>query len=278
VAAGMQQALPSRQDTAMTMQAWHDQVCSAHPGGESALQIESPGRFWNQMAGEIFLANYTSTLWGWSSQASIRLLDYWLTFDPAIIFLMICTDPVTALAEAICSELPQENIPGFMSDWHTSTKEMLRIYNRHPERCLLLEYRQCCAAPEALLRLCNHRLGLALNSSTAIPASSDKLPDPLPLYLAHALLKERPELHELQLEIESTYIQLPTAEAIQTDHVRPALDAIVDEYRSLLATETESNQQLDTIHELQARLGESGKDLDELHRQLNSAKEQTGAV
>ncbi len=273
-AAGMQQALPSRQDATLTMQAWHDRICSAHPSSGSELQIDAPGIFWNQMAGDIFLANYNSVLWGWSSPVSVRLLEYWLAFDPAILFLMVYTDPVTALAEAISSELPQDDTADVLAGWQASTKEMLRIYNRHPERCLLLDYRQCCAAPAALLQLCNQRWGLVLNSPAAAPLSGIKLPEPLPCYLAHASLQGHPEIQELQRELESSYTRLSSGEPAQTDHAAPPLAAVVDEYRSLLAAHTREVQQLKTIQELQSMRDISQEELAGLRQQLNLAKEQ----
>ena len=273
-AVGMQQALPSRQDATLTMQAWHDRICSAHPPSESELQIDTPGIFWNQMAGDIFLANYNSALWGWSSPGSVRLLEYWLAFDPTILFLMVYTDPVTALAEAISSEAPQDDSMDFLSGWQASTKEMLRIYNRHPERCMLLDYRQFCAAPAALTQLCSQRWGLTLDSSAATPLSGMKIPDPLPCYLAHASLQGHPEIQELQREIESSYTRLPSGETVPADHAAPPLAAVVDEYRSLLATKVRGTQQLETLQNQQSLLEASREELADLRQQLKLIKKQ----
>ena len=273
-AVGMQQALPSRQDTTLTMQAWHDRICSAHPPSESELQIDTPGIFWNQMAGDIFLANYNSALWGWSSPDSVRLLEYWLAFDPTILFLMVYTDPVTALAEAISSEAPQDDSMDFLSGWQASTKEMLRIYNRHPERCMLLDYRQCCAAPAALTQLCSQRWGLTLYGSVTAPLSGMKIPDPLPCYLAHASLQGHPEIQELQREIESSYTRLHSGETVPADHAAPPLAVVVDEYCSLLATHAREVQQLKTIQEFQSLLEASREELAGLRQRLNLLQEQ----
>lgn len=272
-AAGMQQALPSRQDATLTMQAWHDRICSAHPSSGSELQIDAPGIFWNQMAGDIFLANYNSALWGWSSPGSVRLLEYWLAFDPAILFLMVYTDPVTALAEAISSELPQDDTADVLAGWQASTKEMLRIYNRHPERCLLLDYRQCCAEPTALLQLCNQRWGLVLKSSAVVPLPDIRLPDPLCSYLAHASLQGYPELQELQREVESTYTRLPAEKVYIADHGIPPLAAVVNQYHSLLVASARAQQQLETVKELKARLDEANNEVSELRKQLAVNKE-----
>lgn len=231
-AAGVQPALPLRQDPSFTLTGWHEKVIAAAGGDRMPTSpVKQPGRFWEQFATNLFMENMHQPLWGWGDARSVWLLDFWQQFEPNLHFVLVYTSPQRALAEALAAEREHgADTATLMAAWEAHQTEILRFHHRNPDRTILVDAAECGAAPDALIAACTARWDLELvPSTTALPA----LPAPAPLvgYLAEQLRLTHPGLQVLQQELESS---LQVLQSEPADHAEgPDLFAAVENYRQV---------------------------------------------
>lgn len=254
--AGAAAALPAARDQAMTMAVWHKKVLAMQSMRDDDL-APAPvlGRAWEQMAGDIFLANHTQPLWYWADTGSSQLLDFWLEFDPNTYFLLVHSAPEMALLHAIEQGAESlDELNASLDAWYTRTQLMLRFSLRHPERCQLIGSQAVISQPQPYLQHLVQRWQLPLDYKQV---SSSHQPDILPVahYLIAQLLDEHPQVLALHEEVQAS---LFSVEEARQRRPAPALDLVVQSYlanqRKLLA----ANQQRDALlDELERRLAAS---------------------
>lgn len=242
-AAGVKEAQPLRQDVSFTMASWHEKVIAA-AGGNTTLAgpVQQPGRFWEQFATNLFMANMQESQWGWADPRSVWLLDFWQQFEPNLHFVLVYTSPQQALAEALAAEREHgSDTATVMAAWAAHQKEILRFHHRNPTRTILVDAAECCTAPAALLDLCGTRWKLDLTPApTAITLAAPSMATPLVGYLAEQMRQTQPELQALQQELEaSLQTLLPEAD---NSIITPELFAAVEDYKQIrdAATRAES--------------------------------------
>ena len=71
-ASGLQPALPLPRDARITLANWHQRVLADHSGARGPV---APGRMWEQLAIDLFLANIDQPQWAWGHPDSLALLD-----------------------------------------------------------------------------------------------------------------------------------------------------------------------------------------------------------
>jgi hypothetical protein len=71
--AGLPGANALSRDPQISLSSWHHNVLSNTP--PAALQ--EPGRMWDQLAGELFVANIGQSQWACTDPRILPLLDYW---------------------------------------------------------------------------------------------------------------------------------------------------------------------------------------------------------
>ena len=158
--AGAQPALPAPRTPPVSMAEWHEAVLGQLPDGADVAQ-GAIGRVWDQLAGDIFLANRTQALWFWAETRSTALLEFWQSFELNTRFLLVYTDPAAALEHALSQrELSESELDAFLEAWQQSTRQMLRFHLRHPQRSILLP-ESAAEDATACLSLLGERLGLA---------------------------------------------------------------------------------------------------------------------
>jgi hypothetical protein len=221
VKAGVAPAVASTGRTSVDIDAWHSQVLAQLPqdwdegrderrgdfsygadaigesGGVrdgSALSVNgsSLGRFWDQMAGDIFVANFqaragnATTLaqpWGWANADSVELLSYWASFHPQIRFVLTVTTPQQVLEslldgdddrdlqgevdlpgepKGLSSELADELLDA-LRVWQWRTERALRFYHRHGDRTQLLFAHEALAHPQTLVQWLSRQWGVSLS-------------------------------------------------------------------------------------------------------------------
>ena len=247
--AGMQPAKPAGRDNAMGIALWHDEVMAAMAEDADGLQpIESPGRLWEQLASDIFLANMKSKVWGWADVRSTWLLNYWKDFEPRLKFVLVATAPETMLAHAIMVGEELADIDVIMSTWLTQQQELLRFYHRNTERCVLVDAQDCAVHPQALVQLCKKQWKLALDTGAA-HAAETKATSPISQYLANKLCQGYPEVLGLQHEVAATLSHLATDADTPVDVAGAiSVQALVADYRDLC----HANAELLAQHEANA--------------------------
>ncbi|MEY3759866.1 MAG: hypothetical protein RIR39_1357, partial [Pseudomonadota bacterium] len=148
--AGMMLPKPGNRADFIDMNAWHEQALTLNT--EEA--IATPGRFMEQLAGDIFSANIKSSLWGWADTRSTWLLDFWLDFDPRLYFVLVYVSPEQMLANTIRSETEIDSVDTVIEAWQAHNQHLLRFHLRNPERSLLVDASECVEDPHALIKRC----------------------------------------------------------------------------------------------------------------------------
>jgi hypothetical protein len=208
--AGMAPARAAKREEPVDMAFWHEQVMGLNgQQAEAAQTIPGVGKLWEQLAGNIFMANLDAPLWGWMDTRSTWLLDYWLGFEPALKFILVCVSPQQMLAAAMSTQTQTVSVAELMATWQAHHQALLRFAQRQPQRCLLVDVSECAGYPQGLIERCVAKWKLPL----AEPAASFDAPaeqDQLVLYLAQQLCGEHPQTATLQRELAGAITRLRT--------------------------------------------------------------------
>jgi len=203
-ASGVAHAKPAERSASVSIGAWHDRALPTpdHPARQ-------PGRALEQVAGDIFIANWDQPVWGWSDHRSTWLLEYWRAFDNAVQFVLVCTPPEIALGRAIVNVAqPAESPEATVSRWLAYHTEMTRFYHRSRDRCLLVSETEVSAEPKAFIAACGQTFDIPLNVAAAsLPSQPD---DALGVMLARQYLESVPQVGELWREIQASRTALGT--------------------------------------------------------------------
>jgi hypothetical protein len=265
---------------ALTFPEWHKQVLAAALEASSdPSAVLQPGKFWEQVASNLFLENIRTPIWGWADTRSVWLLDFWQQFEPNLHFLLVYTSPQRALATAMSSGLEQsQDIAALMANWQAHHQEMLRFHNRNPHRTMLIDADECCAAPAAVIAACARKWNLNFETST-IAAPSTTQPSALVRYLAEQLRQTQPFVQSLQHEIEAS---LQSLVAVAPQSALPGTDLnLIDaarEYRSLRNAAGEALTLANQCTQLTAQLERLVADNVQLKMRETKARDETDAL
>lgn len=259
------------------MAAWHDKVLSIYDSSDDG-QPPRLGRAWEQLAGDIYLANHDQQLWFWTSTDSVPLLDFWRDFDPGTCFLLVHTAPDIALADAI--EQGADSISALqdcLTAWHARTQTMLRFHLRNPERSLLIDS-QASTTPRPYLQHLATNWQLPLEASKAENGSS-VAGSPVAQYLIKQLLDSSPQLLALHNEVKACLFQ-PTALEEQESpcNLESALLAYLETRARLQQTENDNRKQRKTLEDLEGQLATSIQATEHLQRALDESEAGTQSL
>lgn len=231
---GMKLSTPVKRDASIDMAFWHEQVLAMAKEESGEIQpIPEPGKLWEQLASDIFVANIKSTLWGWEDSRSVWLLDFWLNFDPRLNFILVCESPQKTLARAMTNGAEAVSVGTVMNTWQAHHEELLRFHHRNPHRSLLVDAHDCAERPRALIERCVAQWKLSLPFVVAA-VSPHQVPDSLALYLGHQLCQDYPDSIGLQHELAATVTHLGEMEQVpNTAECAPEPARIIADYRNL---------------------------------------------
>jgi hypothetical protein len=152
---GLKEPLPSRYE-AQTPQVLQGLILGGHevdlakPG---PLQAIKPGRLWSEMAVNLFMANINQPMWGWADHQTGLLLDFWADFDPQVRFVICYESPNAYLASAL-ADVPEPDVATIdraLNDWSRWNVFLLAQFERHRDRCLLVNSHEALRDPQRLL-------------------------------------------------------------------------------------------------------------------------------
>lgn len=271
---GATAARPAIRDTEISIAAWHRKVLAILAAREADL-VAPPtlGRIWEQLAGDIFLANHTQPLWYWADSDSVHVLDFWRDFDPNTCFVLLHTSPHRALAEAI--EQGRDTLDALqdaLDDWYTRTQLILRFHLRHPARSVLLDSDDALARTGACLEALAQRWQLPLQLSET--ESSRQIESPLVLYLVDNFLQNHPQALALHNEVQASLFPVSG----ETEEV-PTLDAAFADYiethRQLFGGEAENASLRQALENTQGQLAHANLSLQDQQSRLAQLQTQT---
>lgn len=207
LAAGLAQAQPSRREsfTSDELQANLLKACDQDKEEGSTCQRQiSPGKVWQDMADDLFMGNMAHEPWGWADAGTVRLLDFWNDFDQQIGFVLVYSSPEYAVGEAFRNKraTPAE-IDAVIASWTDCNSEILRFYNRHSNRCLLVNASAVIHAPAKFVDQCAETFGIRLELADGYEAGASHV-SAIASSLAKALVANRDEAMALYRELESS--------------------------------------------------------------------------
>ena len=248
---GMQLPKTANRGDLIDIASWHEQaeIIDAEEA-KSGHTLAKPGRFMEQLAGDIFVANNKSDCWGWADVRSAKLLDFWLNFDPRLYFVCVYVSPQQMLANAMSSGGEIGSVGAVMAAWQTHYQQLLRFHLRNPQRSLLVDVSECVKYPHLLIERCIEQWALKIDMPVVAEPRSIAH-DSLALYLANQLCQDYPQAVSLQHELVATLSHL--ADIDQTANSALLLpEQIVADYRVLKDRSVEQELLETTRYELEA--------------------------
>lgn len=270
--AGMTAPAPAARDKQLNLARWHQQVLAAEKGTQPHAQL-SPGRLWEQLAGDVFVANLQADLWGWADSRSTWLLDFWLNFEPNIKFVLVCVSPQQMLADCLAENPDPDNnnlVEKTIRLWLVQHQEMLRFHNRHPQRSLLVMADDCMADPDALLAQCQDKWQLPLNPLQS-PFNAAPATDAMFSFLAEQLCRDFPELESLNHELAATITRFGPEETPASLSLAQAI-AHYQQLQQQLEQQRSEHSKQET--EYRSRVKQLESERDTLNKQTNEQQAQ----
>jgi hypothetical protein len=217
--AGMAEALSiEKNGRQLNMTQWHDRFCSAASLEQDA---SGPGKFGDQLAGELFFSNMETPFWGWADSRSTFLLDFWAAFDPRIVFILTCCSLDHHLARLMeTQDAASLNLDDLITSWQQFHTHLLQFYHTYPDRCLLVDIHDCAMQFNTLNQTCRDKWHLPLTDIPESESESESYPFPAPLarHIAAGFTKNHPEAASLWNEIQAT-VSRSTSDPVQADGI-----------------------------------------------------------
>ena len=292
---GLATAKPIERETTISMEDWHKRVAPI------LSEQQQPGRLWEQLAGDLLLANFQQPQWGWADPASLAALEFWSELEPGLGFLLLTSDPQDYLAycllEGSGDSGGEVDEKACLQQWRTYHERMLAFYLDYPERCLLVNARQARANPSALAEKLQERWGLELTlSSSNFPVlagnSRQEAPITLAYYVANKTLVDqgqgltplRDELNAAQFPLAEPDVEadldgnilgsanLSLASILRDYQRRCARDLSESERKALESLRRENEQLLAKLRYVQEQWEATTENQQSLEQQLAEAK------
>lgn len=309
-ACGMAPAQPSRREGFAPDQI-SETLCKAHNtpalhrlGNDREVQQVDVAPVWQSLAMDLMLGNIDQPLWGWADPKAVYLLDYWLTLDPSLHFILVYDRPHSVLTRMGLQEaasLTREALQQRLDAWSAYNAAVLGFHLRHPERCLLVHSEQVVRSADASLqhvraridapwkdRLPNTGMSATQLVSTDVEdakpvtqslALDDEVPfeaSALSTVVASTLLKDQPGSHALYEELQASANLPLQADLAQGEDPALAMEA----WLSFVAVQEKLHSQHQLTRQLQAgreqaeRLAQERERLIEDERQLRASERQ----
>lgn len=102
----------------------------------------------------------------WADERSALLMEFWLTVDPSIFFLIGVGAPDFELAQYALAQgapLQAAGVNAMLGGWRATAAKLLRFAAGHRDRCLLVDAERALAAPRALVGAVGDALPLLLS-------------------------------------------------------------------------------------------------------------------
>jgi hypothetical protein len=273
--AGMARPAPLAGEAGVDFAHWHQHACEALGQTEEA----TPGRLWERLAADLFLANADTPLWGWAETRSVALLEFWAGFEASIRFVLLCETPRQALRNILRQNTATEPVEAVLLQWQQTHEALLRFHLRQPRRSLLVWAEDAERTPHELLQTINNRWSLQLADETATPAATTPA-SMLEIYLADRIAEKYPQVETLARELQASIDML--ADSPPADSTIIDGDALIEGYRGLC--DRSSEEQLiaaaqGQIEQLtQARDAEAKGKAEAIAQKVALAKEKAEAI
>lgn len=205
IAAGVVEAHAVRRESlVLTPHGLTEKLLRANDVSNNSSQQFHPGKLWEELVTDLFLANLDHDVWGWTDSRLIKLLDWLRDFDTQIRFVLAYSSPAQTLGQIIKEgTVTAEEIALALSQWQSSNSELLRFYHRNRERCFLCHGLAVRNAPQPLVEEIGRAFDVAFISSPDLP-KLDADDSWVATILADTLIHEYYDIHHLYQELEDS--------------------------------------------------------------------------
>lgn len=207
VAAGVGDGQASSQD-AMSIPELYAALYKAHGHDMSGAKTSdpiAPGDAWQKLACDLFRSNASQNTWGWADAQTVWMLDYWHDFDPLIRFVLVYSSLEFAVSHAFKNKtISPADFDIFIASWVKYSAEILRFYNRHSDRCLLVNIHATMQYPEKWLAKIAEAFGVTLATPILTAKTDGVAGSAVAMCLANGLVENCDEAMSLFRELESS--------------------------------------------------------------------------
>jgi alkylhydroperoxidase/carboxymuconolactone decarboxylase family protein YurZ len=141
-----------------------------------------------EFAKNLFLENISEKLWGWDSENSIWLLNFWRKFDPQIRFVLVYASTEFIIANMLQKQTPSYALETILQRVNVYNTEIIRFYNQYPNNCLLVNSQAISQNPQYFIQTISKQFKLNLNIKNIKFHSTT--PSAILIHLAQDLLAE----------------------------------------------------------------------------------------
>lgn len=125
-----------------------------------------PGRAWDILAADIFVANADAHTWGWADDRNLPFLQYWRDFDPKSRFLILYAGPHACLAKSLMSEqISTAEVDGFLDRWFSYFGLALDFHQHNRDRSVLLPVEILYEQDDRITDVLNQRFQMNLSKA-----------------------------------------------------------------------------------------------------------------
>jgi hypothetical protein len=105
---------------------------------------------WHGLHTDLFLANVEKNLWGWADTQAIYLLDYLVSIDSSIFFVLAYDKPSSVYTNTSleCVSATDGELEGWLKGWVAYNSALLKFHLRHPKRSILVHGDQAKISPQ----------------------------------------------------------------------------------------------------------------------------------
>ncbi len=240
---------------------WHEQVFDAYEQDGSGLFIKqplSPGKVWQDMAGQLIYANLTKKQWYWSASKAGWLLDFWHELEPQHRFALIYSPPHVGISQCLLNASEQNaDVEIVIQNWINYHFELLRFYRSRQDKCILVNYQQCLAYPGEFIQACKQHLSLDFDedASLQIDSTVNQMQN-IEAVLFNLITKRYPEIDLLFQELEASatpFCKQEESPAALLPDAKEQLAIVWQDYRKFKAQHADD---IEIKHHLQQELGE----------------------
>ncbi len=200
-------------------------------GAPTSMPI-GPENAWHDIGVALFASNGEEENWGWADSRSVWLLNFWKDLDPHVRFVLVFSAPELVLAKALGNNPTPDNIPSVLAGWMAYHTEILRFYNRNPERSLLVNVSAIISDANVLVDNAMGSFDMELTHLAPEFLLDRGRTSAIITTLARALIEDEEDPYSLYRQLDSA-ADIPDSETRRSDaENRRALD----EYSALLVS------------------------------------------
>jgi hypothetical protein len=282
VAAGLARAQASFREATSATELQKDLLRSRDLLREDALSADEdlPAKDWHNLANDLFMGNSTNKDWGWADAGTTWLLEFWRSFNPQVQFVLAYSSAESTVAKMLQTmEATPDTISQAITSWMAYNTEILRFYNRNPERCMLVNATAVLHEPARFVEKAVATLGAQVELLSSQPEFDRADISAVAISLARPFIQENHQATVLYQELESSADFGDSADvAVDTERCRAwqeymglldKLTYVVEERREQHKRATRLQSECRSLTEA---LTQSQRRTDELAGQLNDAR------